>query len=81
MARLTPDDLPDTPPSAHPNQAEVDDQLGLIEQLLRTKDYEWARETLEGIAATIEETNRVTPKQKSAVEHVIVGRLKHDVGW
>ena len=59
----------------------MDDQLGLIEQLLRTKDYEWARETLEGIAATIEETNRVTPKQKGAVERIIVGRLKHDVGW
>jgi hypothetical protein len=57
----------------------VTDLLTLIEDHLRTGNYEWARDTLEGIAATVEETNRVTPRQQQAVEHVILGRLKHDV--
>lgn len=53
--------------------------LDLIEDHLRTGKYDWARNTLEGIAATVEDTNRVTLKQKEAVEHIILGRLKHDV--
>ncbi len=52
--------------------------LDLIEDHLRTGNYNWARDTLEGIAATVEETNRVTLRQQEAVEHIIVGRLKHD---
>lgn len=52
-----------------------------INTLLATKHYEWARKTLEGIRDTIEETGRVTLRQQEAVEHIIVGRLKHDVGF
>ena len=52
-----------------------------IEELLATKRYEWARPTLEGIQATVLATNRVTLKQYEAIEHIMVGRLKHDVGY
>jgi hypothetical protein len=50
----------------------------LINRLLATHKYEWARETLVGIATTISLTDRVTLRQKSAVDHIMVGRLKHD---
>ncbi len=52
----------------------------LIDRLLATKDYDWCRETLEGIAETIERSERVTPRQKAAIDHIMVGRLKHDNG-
>jgi hypothetical protein len=57
---------------------DVPQQLALIQSLLATKQYEWCRDTLEGIANTITRTQRVTLKQQEAVEHLIVGRLKHD---
>jgi hypothetical protein len=60
------------------NQQAVDALLALIDDHLATGQYEWARETLEGIHTTVEETNRVTRRQQEAVEHIIVGRLKHD---
>jgi hypothetical protein len=53
--------------------------LDLINRLLGTRDYEWARDTLTGIASTIHATGRLTMRQKEAVEHIMVGRLKHDV--
>jgi hypothetical protein len=52
--------------------------IDLIGRLLSTRDYEWARDTLTGIAATLERTGQVTSKQKQAVDHIMVGRLKHD---
>lgn len=55
--------------------------LALIADHLATGKYDWARDTLEGIAATVEETNRVTLRQEEAVTHILTGRLKHDVGW
>jgi hypothetical protein len=55
-----------------------DDLLALIDQHLATGDYDWARDTLEGIRSTVEDTNRVTLRQQEAVEHIIHGRLKHD---
>lgn len=53
--------------------------LDLINRLLGTRDYEWARDTLAGIASTIHASGRLTMRQKEAVEHIMVGRLKHDV--
>jgi hypothetical protein len=53
--------------------------LARIRELLGTGKYEWARETLTGIYANIESTNRVSLRQQEAVEHIIVGRLRHDV--
>ena len=50
----------------------------LAESLLATKKYEWCRETLVGIAETIRRTNAVTLRQREAIEHIIVGKLKHD---
>src|SRR5438128_739999 len=47
-----------------------------LELLART--YEWCRETLVGIAETIRRTNTVTLRQREAIEHIMVGRLKHD---
>jgi len=50
----------------------------LAESLLATKNYEWCRETLEGIASTIRRTGTTTLRQREAIEHIIVGKLKHD---
>ena len=50
-----------------------------IGRLLASRDYEWCRDTLEGICGTIDRTQRVTPNQKQAIDHLVVGRLKHDV--
>ena len=55
--------------------------IARIEELLATRKYEWARETLAGIYATIETTGRVTLRQQEAVEHIMIGRLKHDVHY
>ena len=52
----------------------------VIEDLLRTKQYEWCRGTLKGISNTIQKNGQVTLRQKEAVEHIIAGSLKHDVG-
>jgi hypothetical protein len=54
--------------------------IALIDDLLRTRCYEWARPTLVGIRTTIVQTGRVTLRQQEAVEHIITGRLKHDQG-
>jgi len=56
------------------------DLLARIEALLVSGNYEWARETLEGISRTVRETGRASLRQEEAVTHIIVGRLKHDVG-
>lgn len=53
--------------------------IDLIYRLLATKKYEWARGTLEGIASTIDRTDNVTLKQKEAIDHIMTGRLRHDV--
>lgn len=55
--------------------------VSLINDLLRTKKYNWCRNTLEGIAETITRTGNVTLRQKEAVDHIMTGRLKHDVGY
>lgn len=52
--------------------------VDLITRLLATKDYEWARDTLDGIRRTVVLTNTVTRRQAEAVTHIMVGRLKHD---
>jgi hypothetical protein len=51
--------------------------LDLIDSHLATGKYEWARPTLEGIAATVTDTGVVTIRQQEAVEHIILGRIKH----
>lgn len=54
--------------------------LDLINRLLATKDYDWASDTLSGIATTIHATGRLTLRQKQAVDRIMAGRLKHDTG-
>ena len=54
--------------------------IGIIHDLLMTKHYDWCRNTLEGIAENITRRGRITLRQKEAVDHIITGRLKHDVG-
>lgn len=49
-----------------------------IDELLGTRRYDWARDTLTGIRRTITESNTVTLRQQEAVEHIMLGRLKHD---
>lgn len=53
--------------------------LDLIDDHLATGQYDWARDTLEGIHETVERTGMATMRQQQAVEHIILGRLKHDV--
>lgn len=60
--------------------ARGDRLLDTISSLLATKDYEWARDTLEGIRDTVERKGWATLRQEEAVTHVITGRLKHDLG-
>jgi len=52
--------------------------VDLIGRLLATKQYEWARDALEGISTTMLEQRRATPKQKEAIDHIITGKLRHD---
>lgn len=52
--------------------------LARIDELLATRQYEWARPTLEGIRETVARTGQVTLRQEEAVTHVMVGRLRHD---
>lgn len=54
--------------------------IARINELLETKSYEWARKTLTGIRDTIERNGTVSLRQQEAIEHIMVGRLKHDVG-
>jgi hypothetical protein len=54
--------------------------VDLIDRLLKSGNYDWARETLEGISRNVCFNNRITRAQKSAIDHVMVGRLKHDTG-
>jgi hypothetical protein len=61
-------------------QERTDYYLDLIERLLATKHYEWARPTLEGISETVTRTGVVTLRQREAIDHVMTGRLKHDLG-
>jgi hypothetical protein len=58
----------------------ADAALLLIRDLLATRKYEWCRETLEGISETIASTGRCSLRQQEAIEHIMLGRLKHDVG-
>lgn len=57
---------------------DADTMLARITELLATKRYEWARQTLAGISETITRTGTVTLRQQEAVEHIMIGRLKHD---
>lgn len=52
--------------------------LTRIEELVATGKYEWCRRTLRGIHRTIEESGVVTLRQQEAVEHIMLGRLRHD---
>jgi hypothetical protein len=56
------------------------DYIDVIDQLLASKSYEWARPTLEGIRQTMAASGIATAKQRQAIDHVIIGRLKHDTG-
>lgn len=60
------DEAPATDPSV-PSSADFRER---IEDLLETGDYDWARETLEGIYKTVEDTERVTPGQVTAVDNI-----------
>ncbi len=42
---------------------EADYYVDLINRLLGSGDYEWARETLSGIHETVSRTGRLSPKQ------------------
>jgi len=59
---------------------EAEYYIDLINRLLATGKYEWARLTLSGIAITITNTKALSRKQKEAVDHIMAGRLKHDLG-
>ena len=41
-----------------------------IDDILNNEDYEWARDTLEGIRSTVEDNAHATDRQKEAVENI-----------
>lgn len=55
------------------DEDDVQDFLDEIEGMLTDSKYEFARETLEGISETVEETQRVTDRQRTAVENIREG--------
>jgi hypothetical protein len=54
--------------------------VDLIGRLLASGNYDWARDTLEGISSNVCFNNRITRAQKAAIDHVMAGRLRHDLG-
>jgi len=79
MARLRPDEIPDTPRTSP--AADLRDQPWYqfqqqIQELLETGDYDWARDTLEGIAASVEKYRIVTEGQRLAVKHIEEARQR-----
>lgn len=61
-------------------EREADYYDDLIDRLLATGNYDWARDTLEGIQRNVRLKRRITRDQKSAIDHVMTGRLRHDLG-
>lgn len=85
MAKLDPKTLRDTPEAntdlpVERLSADAAYYMDIIEGLLRTRHYDWARATLEGIYKTIRDTGKLTPNQRQAVDRTMAGRLKHDIG-
>jgi hypothetical protein len=58
----------------HPPDVEA--QLARIDELLATGRYEWARETLEGIAGRLAVQGFVSFSQREAIRHIIAGSAK-----
>jgi hypothetical protein len=52
------------------DSCEWDVVLTELEELCEADDYQWANETLAGIAGTIEEREHVTEKQLTAIENI-----------
>jgi hypothetical protein len=48
--------------------------VGTINDLLVSGDYDWAVESLEGIKATVERTQRVTEGQERAISNIAQSR-------
>ena len=42
-----------------------------LEDLLRDSDYEWAEDTLSGIAETVGEMEHCTPGQQAAIDNIV----------
>ena len=51
-----------------------------IHELLGSGEFDWASDTLGGIAASVEQYHTVTPGQRRAVENVQAARGRSD-GW
>ncbi|OGQ00750.1 MAG: hypothetical protein A2Z40_04050 [Deltaproteobacteria bacterium RBG_19FT_COMBO_60_16] len=45
--------------------------LAEIEELLNDPDYEWAEDTLHGIAETVEGMEHCTPGQQAAIDNIV----------
>ena len=45
--------------------------LAEIEELLNDSDYEWAEDTLSGIAETVGEMEHCTPGQQAAIANIV----------
>ncbi|HET9253886.1 MAG TPA: hypothetical protein VFO16_01630 [Pseudonocardiaceae bacterium] len=62
-----------------PGSGDVEDaesHIATIDSLLATRDYEWCRDTLEGIRETMMMTGRATLRQREAIDHIIDGCLR-----
>jgi len=79
VPRLRPDEVPDAPLPQKPS--DLRDEVWYrfqqeIHALLETGDYDWARDTLGGIAASVEKYRIVTEGQRLAVKHIEEARQR-----
>jgi hypothetical protein len=71
LEQLNLTDAPLTSPSAtDPRDEPWYQLLQEIEEMIESCQYEWAGQTLKGIASTVELTKRVTGSQEAAVRNI-----------
>jgi hypothetical protein len=78
MSRPLDPDALDQPVGHDPDEGSAEGAIAFlekIEDLLASTRYEWASDTLSGIYATVEDTQRVTDAQRRAVLNI------EEAGW
>lgn len=55
-------------------EADPEEWLALIEDMVESGEHEYAEDTLLDIGATIEETGRVTNGQETAIKNILYGK-------
>lgn len=58
----------------YPPQAWHNEWISFIEDMVDSQEFEWAEDTLLDIGATIEDTEKVTDGQKTAILNIKYGK-------